>query len=199
MSGVRVVVVKNYLDLPTCDRMNEWVLDNIKTGNISPGTALAEGSTWEEQNRIPVDNRFTTRQDVCKFEYPDFVYDVYKKIKQQFNLEHSSPPTAGGKDGIVVSCCFDGADVFAHKDAKEGNVVSTLRMNILTSAPDKGGSIRVEDQVFDLQKGDMMAYLVSDHLHSVDKMHGDTPRIMWQFGALVPAYLWNAEKINFVA
>jgi hypothetical protein len=57
--------------------------------------------------------------------------------------------------------------------------VSGLRFNILSSRAESGGTIHVEDKSYDLNEGDLMAYLVTDNYHWVETCHGDKPRTLF--------------------
>lgn len=183
-----VNVVRNYLDSDKCDLLNAWVRGNIAKGN------LKYGITRNENKQINTTRfRYTTRESQ-DFEYPQLVRDIHKQIETEFNLNKwAEPKHTHGKDGVVVSATIPGGDVFAHLDGKdENNLKHTLRCNILTSET-KGGLIWVNGESYQLKKGDMMQYITSKYLHSVDKVIGQDGdlRIMWMFGWYVDADEWE--------
>jgi hypothetical protein len=54
----------------------------------------------------------------------------------------------------------------------------------------------VEDAEFNVPELGIYFCLVSEHTHSVTKVEGSKPRIVWQFGFNVNADDWNLEKIK---
>lgn len=194
--SVKVAVVRNYLDTNSCESLNEWVLDAVAQGKIGRGITTPEGGHWSDPARIVSQHRFTSRMYSDNYEYPTLVTDIFSRIKTELNLNNAIVSANGGRGGIVVSCTYPGGDVYKHTDPKEGPSVSLLRVNILSKAADAGGIIHVEDSTYELQQGDMMAYLVDEYEHYVEPVEGDNPRIMWMFGLLLPKHLWEAGVIG---
>jgi hypothetical protein len=194
--SIKVAFVRNYLDKDSCERLNQWVLEAITQGKIGRGITTAEGVHYSSGSRVVAEHRYTSRMYSENYEYPPLVKDIFTKIKTELNLKNAVVSANGGRDGVVVSCTYPGGDVYLHKDPKEGSAVSLLRVNILSKAATDGGSIHVEDAVFNLQQGDMMAYLVDEYEHYVEPIESGGPRIMWMFGLLIPKHLWESGIIG---
>lgn len=194
--SVKVAVVRNYLDVDSCEQLNQWVFDAIATDKIGPGIGIVEGGHYTQTERVTTPLRYTSRMYGQNFEYPQVVKDIFNRIKTELNLKNASVSTNGGKDGVVISCTYPGEGLYLHKDIKEAHSASLLRVNILSKAAQSGGAVHVENSVFDLKQGDMMAYLVDEYEHYVEPVGGDNPRIMWMFGLLIPKHLWEAGIVG---
>jgi hypothetical protein len=194
--SIKVAVVRNYLDADSCKHLNQWVLDAIAQGKIGTGITLADGGDGSIFKLVEAPLRYTSRIYSDNYEYPHLIKEIFTRIKTELNLKNAVVSANGGRDGVVVSCTYPGGDVHLHKDPKEGAGVSLLRVNILSKAAQSGGTIHVEDGVFNLEQGDMMAYLVDEYEHYVEPVEGNDPRIMWMFGLLLPKQLWETGIIG---
>ncbi len=194
--SIKVAVARNYLDKDSCEQLNQWVLEAVAQGKMGRGITTAEGTHYLSYNRVFTDRRYTSRMYSENYEYPQLVKDIFTRIKTELNLKNAPVSSNGGRDGVVVSCTYPGGDVYLHKDPKEGASISLLRVNILSKAAQEGGTIHVEDAVFNLQQGDMMAYLVDEYEHYVEPVESGGPRIMWMFGLLIPKHLWEAGIVG---
>ncbi|CAB4135419.1 hypothetical protein UFOVP285_19 [uncultured Caudovirales phage] len=194
--SIKVAVVKNYLDKESCEQLNQWVLDAIAQNKIGLGITIPKEGHYSSFERITSEKRYTSRIYSDNYEYPELVTSIFDRIKTELNLKNAIVSTNGGKDGVVVSCTYPDGDVYLHKDPKEGPGVSLLRVNILSKAAQTGGAIHVKDAIFNLEQGDMMAYLVDEYEHCVEPVEGDEPRIMWMFGLLLPKHLWEANIVG---
>jgi hypothetical protein len=194
--SIKVAVVKNYLDMSSCEKLNQWVLDAIAQGKIGTGITVPEGGHWATSERVEAPLRYTSRMYPDNYVYPELVNEIFTRIKTELGLVNATVSSGGGRNGVVVSCTYPGGDVYPHKDPKEGPGVSVLRVNIISKAAQSGGLIHVEDAVFSLQQGDMMAYLVDEHEHFVEPVEGHEPRIMWMFGLLLPKHLWEVGIVG---
>lgn len=186
-----VNIVPNYLDNNKCELLNAWVRGNIANNNIKHGNTRDSNSDKSYTTFL----RYTTRLSY-DYEYPQLVRDIHKQIETEFNLtKWAEPKHTHGKDGVVVSATMPDGDVYKHKDPMDSTETKhTLRCNILTSET-KGGLIWVNNESYQLKKGDMMQYLVSKHEHSVEKVIGQLGdlRIMWMFGWYVDGDEWEAS------
>lgn len=178
-----VLVFPNFLTQVECNQLNDWVDLGVKNKWLDVG--MSRGSGWQYKDRV------TTRNYGNRFNYPDIVYDVFNKITKKLKLEHLHKSVAGaGKDGIVVSCTFNGGDVYPHKDPKEGNL-EVLRCNVMTRAPNTGGELFVGSKKIEIQVGDLHCYLPSIVEHYVTEVKGETSRVLWMFG-----YQCSIEQFN---
>lgn len=185
---MRIERIKNFISEEECQELNAWVKLGVQNRWLDRG--LSRGQ-WGYQKRL------TSRMYGDRFEYPAVVRDVAQRIQNLFGFEENSIIHGHGRNGVVVSCTFDGGDVYEHKDPRRGSDdMATLRCNILTQAAEQGGKLCIEGQEIDIEAGELHCYLASEHSHFVSRVFGPTPRILWMFGAHVSADDWNVGKIK---
>jgi hypothetical protein len=178
-----VLIFKNFLSDNECNKLNEWVNLGIQNKWLDKGTN--RGSDWAYEKRL------TTRLYAKRFDYSLDVYDIQNKISNFLNIIDLPKSTiGGGKNGIVVSCTYDGGDVYEHIDPKKGNL-EVLRCNIMTRAADNGGGLYVGGNKIDIKVGDLHCYLPSTVKHYVTEVKGKTSRVLWMFG-----YQCSIERFN---
>lgn len=178
-----ILYTKNYIDKATCNKLTDWALSAVKEGQFRYGcdkdklTSEIIRSKFRLSNRIQYD----------KIQYPEEVYKIKEKILLDFpDLKQYPTMDSWGKDGVVTSITYEGGDVFPHKDPPVYQGFDGLRFNILSSKQERGGLLRIEDQTYDPEVGDLMAYKVTKLTHSVEKCYGKTPRVLFMFGWCVP-------------
>lgn len=182
----RIVVVRNFITKDEVNELNRWA-------------ELGVAKKWLDNginSQGFISNRLTSRMYGHRFNYPSIVNILSDRIRKFVGIESYPLIEGHGKEGVVVSYTLPGGDVYKHKDPKSSEGLATLRCNILTQQADEGGVLYVEGQRVDINVGDLHCYLVSEHEHLADEVKGNTPRIMWMFGAHVPAEDWNNEKIK---
>jgi len=178
----RVVVVRNYATKEECDLLTKWAMEAVKEDQFVDGVS----GNWDTKEFTRVKTRLTNRMST-NINYCETVYTIQKRLRNDFDKISDAPVIEGhGKDGVVVSITYNDGDVYKHKDPSVGEGLSGARFNILSSVPENGGLIHVEDKTYQMNPGDLMAYLVTDFYHSVDQCHGESPRIMFMFGFCVP-------------
>lgn len=184
---MRIEIIKNFLDASTIAELNAWAVLGVENkwlddgiSNFRPGYAL----------------RKTSRIYPNRFEYPQVVRDVSEKIRAFCGLSEYPLITGHGRDGVVVSYTLPGGDVYLHRDPGNYKGLATLRCNVMTQAADAGGILHIEGKRIDIEVGDLHCYLVSEFAHSATTVEGNTPRIMWMFGAHVPAEEWESGQIK---
>ena len=183
---MRLEVTKAFLTQEECDALNAWALQGVTNGWVSTGTSSV-GLTR---------NRLTSRMYGYRFTTPKIVKDVSKKVRSHVGV--STYPIIGkhGRDGAVVTCTYDGGDVHIHRDPRNFPKLATLRCNVMTQKPESGGVLHIENEAVEIDVGDLHCYLVSEHPHYVTTVSGEIPRILWMFGACVPADDWNSGRIE---
>jgi hypothetical protein len=67
----------------------------------------------------------------------------------------------------------------------------------MTQAADNGAELFVDGSKIDIKTGDLHCYLASDFEHYVTEVKGNTPRILWMFGAYVPTEHWENGEIKY--
>lgn len=186
---MRLEIARKFLTTAECGLLNAWALDGVKNGWLDVG--ISRGHTTQK--------RLTSRMCGPKFTTPPEILAISQKIRKYAGVVSSPLVLGHGKDGIVVSCTFDGGDVYAHRDPRCFSGLATLRCNVLTQKPQNGGDLYLGDTKVDLEEGDLHCYLASEHTHSVTKVQGPVPRVLWMFGASVQAKSWDNGHIVFGA
>jgi hypothetical protein len=181
---MRLEVFKNFITPEQCQQLNAWVYEAVENSWLGPGI-----SKMDRNYQL----RLTSRLYADRFEYPDLVRELSDRIRDFVGIADCPLITGHGRDGVVVSYTLPGGDVYRHRDPRSSNDWSALRCNILTQAADTGGVLFVDDQQIDIEVGDLHCYLASDYFHSVTEVQGNTPRIMWMFGAYAPASMWEKQ------
>jgi hypothetical protein len=177
-----VLIVRDYISKEECDLLTKWAMEAVEAGQFVDGVS----GNWETKEFTRVKTRLTNRMS-DRVHYCETVYAIQKKLRNDFDKISNAPLIEDhGKDGVVVSITYNDGDVYKHKDPSVGDGLSGARFNILSSVPEQGGLIHVEDKTYQMNPGDLMAYLVTDFYHSVEKCCGESPRIMFMFGFCVP-------------
>jgi hypothetical protein len=178
----QVLIVRNFISQDECDALNSWVDSAIEEDQFVEGVT----GDWDKKEFSITKKRLTNRMSE-KIEYCSLVYAIQQKLRESFPaISNSEVIKNHGKDGVVVSVTYNDGDVYKHKDPSVGEGLSGARFNILSSKAESGGLIHVEDKTYELNEGDLMAYLVTDLYHSVDVCNGNNPRILFMFGFCVP-------------
>jgi hypothetical protein len=178
-----MLIISNFLSENKFSKLNEWTDLGVKNKWLDSGTD--RNGSWQCKNRV------NTRKYGNRFDYPKIVYDVQSKINKFLNIiDLPKSVIGGGKDGVVVSCTFNGGDVYAHTDPKEGDL-EVLRCNIMTRSAESGGELYVGGNKIDINVGDLHCYLPSTIEHYVTEVKGETSRVLWMFG-----YQCSKEKFK---
>jgi len=183
---MRIERCKNFLTLEECAALNNWVDEGVKKGWLDAGIS---GTNNQYKKRL------TNRMYGNRFDYPQLVSDISYQIRSFCGVSTYPIIYGHGKDGTVVSCTFKGGDVYPHKDPKQGHL-SALRCNVMTRAANAGGKLYVGGEHIDIGVGELHCYLASEFEHYVTEVQGNTPRVLWMFGAAVPTEDWELGKIQ---
>lgn len=183
---MRIEVVKDFLSPEECTLLNQWTVLGVQSEWLSTGVAK-----WGL-----TDKRLTSRMYGKRFTTPIEILQISKRVRAFCGVSNYPLILRHGRDGIVVSYTKPGGDVYKHCDPRSEDNVPTLRCNVMTQGADAGGALHIGGQKMEIGVGDLHCYLVSEHEHWVEPVEGNTPRIMWMFGAHVPAEDWNSGKIT---
>jgi hypothetical protein len=183
---MRIEIIPNFVSNTELTELNAWANLGVQNKWLDEGN-IAGGKTT---------TRLTSRLYPERYEYPQFVLDLSEKVRSFMGIDGYSIVNGHGRDGVVVSYTLPGGDVFKHKDPAIAEGLAILRCNIVTQKADTGGELYVGDALVNAGVGDLHCYLASEHEHFVTTVEGNTPRILWIFGALVPADDWNSGKIK---
>jgi hypothetical protein len=184
---MRIEVVKNFITQAEIAALNCWASLGVQNKWLDTGITT---------NFKPTRTRLTSRMYGNRYEYPQEALVLSEKIRKYVGVEGYPLIEGHGKNGIVVSYTMQGGNVYKHKDPSSVKGLATLRCNVLTQKADVGGVLYVDGQQVDIEVGDLHCYLVSEHEHWATEVGGGTPRIMWMFGAHVPAVVWNNGTIK---
>lgn len=184
---MRIEIVRNFLTPEEITALNSWVNEGVTNKWLDLGIT---------NYRFTTDKRLTSRLYGQRFVHPKIVLDVSDRIRKFLGIDKYPLIENHGRDGVVVSYTIQGGDVFKHTDPRRDDGLATLRCNVLTQKAESGGVLYVEGQQVNIEVGDLHCYLVSEHEHWATEVQGNTPRIMWMFGAHVPAEEWNNGTIE---
>lgn len=184
---MRIEVIKNFVTEKDLKVLNNWVTEAITNGWIDTGLDKSYRQTRK---------RLTSRFYGHRFRYPKEIIDLSDKVRSVCGITDYPLIVGHGNSGIVVSCTFAEGDVYKHRDPLSKTGLETLRCNILSQESEVGGKLFVEGKEVELDVGDLHCYLASEHEHWATKVEGNTPRIMWMFGAHVPKEDWNNGTIK---
>jgi hypothetical protein len=177
MASAMIKTVKNFLSPDECATLNKIAKQGVEEGWVSVGVNGKDKAYTK---------RYTSRMHMDNAEYPQVVRDIATKVRQFAGVDEFPIITGHGKDGVVVSVTFKGGEVYSHKDPRSLMGMPTYRCNVLTQANEDGCDLYVGGEKVDLSVGDLHCYMVSEIEHYVTEAKGDTPRIMWMFGAHIP-------------
>ena len=181
---MRIDIYPNFATQEEINALNKWTELGVKNKWLDIGIS----------NNGDLKTRLTSRMYFDRYEYPQIVRDLSERIRKFVGIDSYPLIEGHGRDGVVVSYTMNGGDVAKHKDPKSAEGLATLRCNILTQKSENGGDLYVDGNKININVGDLHCYLVSEHEHWATPVEGNTPRIMWMFGAHVPVDDWNSEK-----
>jgi hypothetical protein len=184
---MQVKIYKNFLSKEECE-----VLSKVATQGVN--------DRWMDKGiqdyKAGYDKRLTSRMHMGKAEYPQIVRDISNRIRTFLNIDSFPLIDGHGKDGVVVSYTMQGGSVYKHKDPRSSDGLPTYRCNVLTQANEEGCELYVDDKKIDIEVGDLHCYMVSELYHYVTEAKGETPRIMWMFGAHIPKEYWSKYGLS---
>jgi hypothetical protein len=178
----RVEIIKDFLSKDEMAQLNAWA-------------SLAVNKCWLDASTTAAINRLTTRMYGDRFETPPVALEVFAKIRQRIKLGNAPLIEGHGRDGIVVSYTYPEGSVSPHYDPPTPQGAA-LRCNIITQAADAGGELYVDGERVFVGVGDLHCYAVSAWQHSVSRVMGTTPRILWMFGVGVDLAEWENGKLE---
>jgi hypothetical protein len=169
-----VKIYKNFLTKEECQELTNLAFQGLKDGWFQKG--------YDEGHKI-TSKRYSNRMTMINHEYPEKILEINRRIKETLGLQNKPIIADHGKDGIVISISFEEGDVYSHKDPRSNDGLITYRCNILTQAAESGAQLYVEEELIEVEEGDLHCYAVSELEHRVTAIEGKTPRIMFMFGA----------------
>lgn len=186
---MRLEITPNFLSQDECNVLNAWTHLGVENKWLDNGICTEKSTA----------KRLTSRFYADRFEYPKEVIELSNKIRAFAGVDSYPIIEGHGRNGVVVSYTTPGGDVYKHKDPKEFGMfgASALRCNVMTQGAEDGAELFVNGSKVDITVGDLHCYLASDFEHYVTEVKGNTPRILWMFGAYVPKNLWENGEIIY--
>jgi hypothetical protein len=175
-----IKIFKNFITLDECEQLSDIALNGVEDGWIGPGI------TKGESGFIRYNKRFTSRMYMNGRKYPEFVIELSNRVREFAGIQHYPLIRGHGSGGVVVSVTYPGGDVYSHRDPRSPEGHTTYRCNIMSQAADEGAELYVDDKLVDVSVGDLHCYYASEQTHHVTEVKGQTPRILWMFGAHLP-------------
>lgn len=183
---MRVELLENFITKEEAEVLNLFTINGVINKTFSEGIC--------SKHLNPPNTQMVTRFDTT-IKFPLVAMDILERLKLLLKLENKDIHTLFSPSSIVVNCSFEPARVVKHIDSKQ-NGLSLLRCNVLSSAPEEGGLLHVDDVPIPQNELSVYFCLVTDHYHHVSAVKGKKPRILWQYGFNVDTDDWNSGKIK---
>jgi hypothetical protein len=195
-----VKAFKDFITEEERDILNEWTLSNYKNDYfidpkmdsrglektklttrfanplVNYGNPLLDSSSFDHINFVVSFNP--------NFNYPDFVYELQKRIALTFDFEDFGLSPVG-KEGIITEISFTGGTIYPHIDPSWFEGTYTVHCNFITQKPKSGGVTYIQGEPWKVNDTDLLMYIVSEAEHSVDEIVGDKERILWVFSFML--------------
>jgi hypothetical protein len=167
-----IAYLSNFAAPETCDVLSRWYFDNP--------SQFRTGTTWssELQRLVSDERRRIIKTDAT--ELPQDAHAITSRLRQRYPMFQN--PFALFAGGIAVSAIYAPGDFYTHTDTKyKRDGLSVVGCNLLVSEPEGGGIVTVSGQQYQMRRGDMMAYPITDYEHGVSPITGNKPRVMWHW------------------
>lgn len=169
ISSNSVVMLDNFASVAECAELTQWTLKHHESEHFKPACG-----------------RISTRYSTVGVPFPVVAYDIQRRIIDLLRLQDATK--APFCDGIYSGFSRNQGEIFypAHKDPVYVEGTYTLHCNIVTTDSD-GGAVSIENHgSYEMIKGRLVAYPVSELLHEVSPGTTDCIRNLWVFGFCVP-------------
>jgi len=165
-------IIKEFLTEKEIQALNYWTEDAF----------VYNKEIFADANMGIAGTRYTTRyiKDCSKINFPQVAFDVRERIAERLNITNSKIPNYC--HGIVTGIGFDQGDIFNHLDPIYHKGTYTLHCNVITQQSETGGVTVINGTPYPTNPRDVLVYPVSEVRHSVTRIEGSTPRILWVFG-----------------
>lgn len=162
-----ITLLPNFVSETECNELASWIMSNHHN--------------FVDANMGGV--RKTTRYVKENIAFPELALKIRERIKEHLQLEDMvRPPFI---NGMVASYSEPGDTCYEHQDPIWSEGHHTLHCNVIVQKPENGGDVVIEGKEYNMPKGDVICYYVSDLKHSVTKVLGNTSRLMWIFAFCV--------------
>jgi 4-hydroxy-3-methylbut-2-enyl diphosphate reductase IspH len=110
-------------------------------------------------------------------------FNIQNKLMNMFNNEQKKVHLCPGYcHGMVNGIGFENGSIYEHVDPIYIPNTVTIHCNIISQKSEGGGITYIDEIKYETDETDVLIYPVSKIKHSVDKIVGDVPRILWVFG-----------------
>lgn len=153
---------------------------------------LFEISTWAKLNKHKFKPNGNGRQYGILYHLSPIsrIWDIRNKIVEKFKLQDfETEPMFQDFCGFIT----DGGQIHPHQDPNKDGFIHT-RFNVLISKPKVGGLPIIDEQIIEVEEGDVWFCSAGTKRHYCQMVHGDKPRIVLSFGFLIPCNLANIEN-----
>jgi hypothetical protein len=173
-----VKTYKNFLCGEECAFLNKVALSNIDKW-------FDDGwDTGGTRTKLRLTTRTAMKGKTGLF--PPRVLEIAERVRKEAGIDKYPIIDDHGSDGVTILVTYNGGDAYEHNDPRSATGDFMYRCNVLTQAPEGGADLYVNRKKIDVSVGDLHCYFASELLHQVTKIEGNTPRIMWLFGAYIP-------------
>lgn len=165
----KVTTIENFISDEDCKQLTEWTLKHQMEPYFQP--ACGRSSTRLSSGEVP---------------FPKKVYEIQKKVINALDLHGAT--FAPFFNGVYSGLARNENEVFykLHKDPVYLDGTYTLHCNIVTT-DSLGGAVYIKDHgVYEMKKGRLVAYPVSEVEHEVQPAKDAGVRNLWVFGFCVP-------------
>lgn len=158
-----IKLIPNFLSDSECNNLASWITNNHHN--------------FVDANMNGI--RKTTRYLNEGTEFPQIALRIRERLKNYLDLEDMIRPPF--TKGMVASYAEPGDTCYEHTDPIWFENHHTLHCNVIVQKPDGGGNVVIEGQEFNMPRGHVICYYVSDLKHSVTEIIGSKNRLMWIF------------------
>ena len=194
---MNVKIYKNFLSQEECNMLNKITLDivdkKLTNTTVEKDTVIngVPQRVYGYTKRLSTRGMMGTGKD-----YPEFVYEISKKIRTFLNIDAFPHIEGHGIKGIITSITYPGGSLYEHKDGRGSYNLPTYRCNVLTQKAEEGCDLYVDGNKVDIDVGDLHCYMASEFPHYATEVKGKIPRIMWMFGAHIPKNYWKEYDLS---
>lgn len=159
-----MIILKSFIDNSYCNTLSDWILNK-------EGTDLFQDANMKG-------NRLTTRYTKKDIIYPQEAFEIRNKIVNHLNFKYFK--YAPFTYGMYASIAHKGDTCYLHKDPRHFDNHRTVHCNLKLNDAE-GGDVLVEDKTYDVEKGDLWVYPVSEKEHGSNALISDK-RLIWVYG-----------------
>jgi len=178
---MRIEIRRNYLSQEQCTQLTALTQEGHDNNMMTLG--------------INTTSRYTSRLNTTLYTYPQVVFDIAAQTRAYCGVTGYPIVSNQGTDGIVTTYMPTGADIFSYQ-APLLEDQGQLWSFIVTQQTEAGGVTQINGVDYSVNQGDLLVYLTSNNAQYTTPVTGNTSRICWSFGNLVPTDAWESGVIE---